>query len=199
MIQRQMVIGIIVLLAASLAMGAYVWRMRSRVGEIQPSASNDKPVTAPVSGPAELATFFVARDDAGMLRAQTVRIRLPEGRQQRAQALLQALVALYLDKASPHLLAAGSEVRDVYFIDPGLAVININTAFANGHRSGILVEELTLASLIETLSANIAGITRVKILVDGKERDTLAGHADLINFYDVASVGQMASQLQEGQ
>jgi hypothetical protein len=141
----------------------------------------------------------VARDDAGMLRAQTVRIRLPEGRQQRAQALLQALVALYLDKASPHLLAAGSEIRDVYFIDPGLAVININTAFANGHRSGVLVEELTLASLIETLSANIAGITRVKILVDGKERDTLAGHADLINFYDVASVGEMASQLQEGQ
>jgi hypothetical protein len=192
-----MVIGIIVLLAASLTMGAYVWRMRSRVVEIQPSASNDKPVTAPVSGPTEPVTFYVARDDAGILRAQTFAIRLPEGRQQRAQQLLRALVALYLDKASPHPLAAGSEVRDVYFVDPGLAVIDINNAFANGHRSGVLVEELTIASLIETLSANIVGVTRVKILVDGKERDTLAGHADLINFYDVATVAQMASELQE--
>ncbi len=76
--------------------------------------------------------------------------------------------ASYLDKSSPHPLGTGSEVRNVYLVDPGLAVIDVNTAFANGHRSGILVEELTIASLVQTLSANIPGITRVKILVDGK-------------------------------
>jgi hypothetical protein len=39
----------------------------------------------------------------------------------------------------------------------------------------------------------------VKILVDGKERDTLAGHADLSTFYDVGAVNQLATQLQSAQ
>ena len=57
-------------------------------------------------------------------------------------------------------------------------------------------EELTLTSLIHTVSANIPGILKVKILVDGKERETLAGHADLSDFYDVTAVNQLALQLQ---
>jgi hypothetical protein len=36
----------------------------------------------------------------------------------------------------------------------------------------------------------------VKILVDGKERETLAGHADLTDFYDVTAVNQVSAQLQ---
>ena len=51
-------------------------------------------------------------------------------------------------------------------------------------------------SLIQTLSANIPGIARVKILVEGSERDTLAGHVDLSNFYDVPAITQAVTQLQ---
>jgi hypothetical protein len=149
-----------------------------------------------VSGPTEQVTLYVAYDDAEVLRPQSARIPLPAGRQERAEELLRALLNLYLDKLSPHLLAAGSEVRDVYLVDPGLAVIDLNAAFADGHRSGVLVEELTVASLVETLSTNIPGITRAKILVDGKERDTLAGHLDLTNVYDVAAFSQLVLQLQ---
>jgi hypothetical protein len=72
----------------------------------------------------------------------------------------------------------------------------VNSAFADGHRSGILVEELTIASLARTLSANIPGINRIRILVDGRSRDTLAGHADISGFYDVSAVNQLAAELQ---
>jgi hypothetical protein len=75
-------------------------------------------------------------------------------------------------------------------------VIDINAAFADGHRSGVLEEELTVASLIQTLSANIPGILRVKILVEGQERETLAGHADLAQFFDVSAVNQLTQQLE---
>jgi len=40
---------------------------------------------------------------------------------------------------------------------------------------------------------------KVKILVEGKERQTLAGHADLSNFFDVSAVNQLAAQLQSNQ
>jgi spore germination protein GerM len=84
----------------------------------------------------------------------------------------------------------------VFLVDPGVAVIDLNAAFANTHRSGVLVEELTVASLIHTISANIPGILKVQILVEGNERDTLAGHADLSSYYDVSLVNQLAVQLQ---
>jgi spore germination protein GerM len=94
------------------------------------------------------------------------------------------------------VLAPGSELRAVYLVDPGLAIIDFNSAFANGHRSGVLEEELTVTSIIQTLTANIPGIQRVKILVDGHDRETLAGHADLSDFFDASAVAQLAAQLQ---
>ena len=149
-----------------------------------------------MSGPAEQVSLYVAYDDPGVLLPQRADLPLPENPQQRAQQLLRALLSVYLDKSSPHPLAPTSEIRDVYLVDPGLAVIDLNADFANGHRSGVLTEELTVASLVQTLSANIPGIVRVKILVDGNQRDTLAGHADLSGEYDVGKVGQMVSELQ---
>ena len=196
MIPRHLIIGVAVLLAVTLGMSGYAWRMRDRVDRSELSAANAQPVAPPVSGAAEQVTLYVAYDDTGVLRLKAVRIPLPAGRQERAAELLHALLNLYLDKFSPHPLGAGSEIRDVYLVDPGLAVIDLNAAFSNGHRSGVLVEELTVVSLVQTLAVNVSGITRVKILVEGKERDTLAGHADLSNFYDVATLTQAAAQLQ---
>jgi hypothetical protein len=199
MIPRHLILGVAVLMAITLGMSLYVWRMRSRVDRSEFSATNTQPVAPPVSGAAEQVTLYVAYDDAGVLRPKLVRIPLPAGRQERAAEMLRALLNLYLDKFSPHPLGTGSEIRDVYLVDPSLAVIDLNAAFADSHRSGVLVEELTVISLVQTLSANIPGITRVKILVDGKERDTLSGHADLSNFYDVSAAHQVVAQLQNAQ
>jgi hypothetical protein len=199
MIPRHFLIGMAVMTAIVLGMCGYVWRMRRGVEQTESATVYTRPVAAPVSGPTEQVTLFVAYDDPGALRAQAARIPLPAGRQERAQELLHALLDLYLDRSSSHPLGPGAEIRDVYLVDPGLAVIDTNAAFANGHRSGILVEELTVASMVQTLSANIPGIARVKILVDGKSRDTLAGHADLSGIYDVSAINQLASRLQSGE
>ena len=196
MIPRNLVFTAALMLLVVLGMGVYVWQMRGHVSSNTPSAADNRPVAPPVSGPTEQVILYVAYDDPGTLRAQSSRIPLPAGRQERAEQLLRALITVYVDKSSPHPLSAGAEIRDVYLVDPGLAVIDTNATFADNHRSGILVEELTVASLVETLSANIPGITQVRILVDGKPRDTLAGHADLSDFYDVAAVNRMVAGMQ---
>jgi hypothetical protein len=196
MIPRHLTIAVVVMLLVALGTGFYVWRIPRRGNIAQPITANAQPVAPPASGPTERITLYVAYDDSGSLRAQSASIPRPAGRQERAEELLRALLDIYLDKNSPHPLGAGSEIRDVYLVDPGLAVIDLNAAFANLHRSGVLVEELTVASFIETLSANIPGIIRIKILVEGNQRDSLAGHIDLTNFFDVAAVSQLAAQLQ---
>lgn len=195
MIPRHLMIGIAAMLAVALGMSVYAWRMRSRVTQTETPAEYAHPVAAPVTGRTEQVTLFVAYDDPGMLRAQGANIPLPAGRQERAEELLRALLALYLDKSSSHPLGPGAEVREVYLVDPGLAVIDVNDAFADGHRSGVLVEELTVASMVQTLAVGIPGISGVKILVGGRERETLAGHADLSGIYDVTAVGQMVEML----
>ncbi|HMH07002.1 MAG TPA: GerMN domain-containing protein [Terriglobales bacterium] len=196
MIPRHLIIGVTVMLAVALGMSGYVWRMRGRVQQTETPVLYPHPVAAPVQGPTEQVTLYVAYDDPGSLRPQAASIPLPAGRQERAQELLRALLGLYMEKSSSHPLGSGADVRDVYLVDPGLAVIDVNDAFADGHRSGVLVEELTLASMVQTLASNIPGINRVKILVGGKERETLAGHADLSCIYDVSAVVQMVAGLQ---
>jgi hypothetical protein len=199
MIPRHFLIGMAAMTVVVLGMCVYVWRMRQGVEQTESAPVYTRPVAAPASGPTEQVTLFVAFDEPGALRAQSARIPLPAGRQERAQELLHALLDLYLDRSSSHPLGPGAEIRDVYLVDPGLAVIDTNAAFANGHRSGILVEELTIASMVQTLSTNIPGIARVKILVDGKTRETLAGHADLSGIYDVSAINQVASRLQSAE
>jgi len=55
---------------------------------------------------------------------------------------------------------------------------------------------LTVASIVATLNANDNQIQRVKILVNGQERETLAGHADLQRFYLASNIGQVVKDLQ---
>ena len=192
---RPLLIGVGVMLMTVIAMGIYARRMRGGVARTEPTADT-RPVAPPASGSTEQVTLYVAYDDPGTLRAEAARIPLPSARQQRAEELLRALLEIYLAKDSPHPLAPGADVRAVYLVAPSLAVIDVNAAFANGHRSGVLEEELTVTSLIQTLNANIPGIVRVKILVEGKNRDTLAGHADLSDFYDTGAVAAVVGQMQ---
>ncbi len=195
MISRQLFITTAILFALTVGLSLYVWTLRGRE-EVGPhpalAASHLEP---PAAGPTEQVTVWVAHDDSGTLRPQSASVPLTSSRQQRAEGLMRALLDLYAAKDSPHRLPTGAEVRAVYLLDPGTAVIDVNSAFASGQTSGVLAEDLTVASLVETLTANTTGLMRVKILVDGKEASTLAGHADISGFYDVTQVDELAKQL----
>jgi hypothetical protein len=194
MIPKSLLVGVAILLVLVVAMGAYLRHMRIRATETEPPTASALPVTPPASGPAETVTLYVADDAAGILRAESAKIPLPGGREQRAESLLRALLRIYQQPGAAHPLAAESDIRSIYLIDPGVAVVDLNAALADHHRSGILCEQLTVNSLIQTLAANVPGIQRVNILVEGKSRDTLAGHADLTEAFDVTTVEQAAEQ-----
>ena len=191
MIPRQLAIAVAAMMILVTAMGVYVGRMRRQALESQ-SALDTRPVAPPASGPTETVTLYVADDTTGTLHAQSAQIPLPGGRQQRAEELLRALLRIYQQPGATHPLGAAADVRNIYLVAPGAAVVDVNSVFADQHRSGIQDEQLTVNSLVQTLAANVPGISRVRILVEGKTRDTLAGHADLTDFFDVNAVVQAA-------
>ena len=190
MIPRHLLIGVTALLIIVISMGIYLRHMRRRAGEVGPWASASLPVAPPATGPTETVTLYVANDAAGVLIARSAQIPLPGGRQQRAEELLRALLRIYQQPGAAHPMVPAADIRSIYLVDPGAAVIDLNGAFADQHRSGVLPEQLTVNSLVETLAINVPGIQRVNILVEGESRDTLAGHADLSQTFDVATLEQ---------
>lgn len=195
MIPRSLLIGVAILLLVVVCMGIYLRHMRQRARQPEPAdATQSLPVAPPAAGPTETVTLYVADDAAGILRPRSAQIPLPGGRQQRAEELLRALLRIYQQPGAAHPLAPTADIRSIYLVDPGAAVIDLNAPFADQHRSGILSEQLTVNSLVETLAVNVPGIQRVNILVEGKKRETLAGHADLTNTFDVMTIEQSANQ-----
>ena len=184
------------LLAAVLAMGVYLHILRRNERERAQNLPDTRPISAPVAGPPSHVTLYVAYDDPGVVRAQDATVALPADPGQRGREILHVLLGEYVKRPSSHELATGADVKDVFLVNGNTAVVDTTPAFAEGHRSGIFVETLTVTSLVKTLTANLPGVKRVKVLVDGKERETLAGHADLQCFNDVVTVELLLQQLQ---
>ena len=196
MIPRHFQITIALVLLAILISGIVIIRMTHKEEALTLQAAEAGPAAPMVGGKQEHIQLLLAYDEDQALRWRPADIFLPADRNLRARETLRAVLAQYLQTPSPHPLGRGSDIKDVYFISTDTMVVDTTTQFAEGHPSGILLEELTLASLIETLTANVPGITKVKFLVDGKERETLAGHADLMSFYQTAAVHELAKEFE---
>jgi Sporulation and spore germination len=196
-VTRRIVVVFAVLLLIALGLGIYAWRLKRKVArEEQLAAQQQLAMAPPANGPPTPVTLYIASDSDATLRKSQVTIVLPPERSERARAVLRALFGAYLQSPSPHPIGAGADVRDVYLLGDDTAVVDTNSAFADSHPSGVLAEELTVASIVATLNADDSTIQRVKILVNGHERETLAGHADLQRFYLASNIGQVVKDLQ---
>jgi Sporulation and spore germination len=186
-----------VLLLIAMGLGVYAWRLKRKVARDEQLAAQQQLALAPsANGPPTPVTLYVASDSDATLRKSQISIVLPAERSEQARAILRALFGTYMQSPSPHPVGAGTDVRDVYLLGDDTAVVDTNSAFADAHPSGVLAEELTVASIVATLNANDSKIQRVKILVNGQERETLAGHADLQRFYLASNIGQVVKDLQ---
>ena len=204
MIPRHQTVLFVVLLAASIAMTALLWRQLDRAHQHMLQGENSAPTRAPLVAPAESATLMVANDADGSLQPRVLSLPLPSleaNPAARARAILGKLLDLYAAADSSHPISGGAaSVEQVFLMPepangaepahdkaaqngPELAVVNLSGTFAASHPSGIETETLTVLSICATLHANLPRVQSVRFLIDGKQQDTLAGHADLTRTY----------------
>ena len=196
MIPRHFQITIALLLAAILVSGFYIIRLTHKE-QAKSLPRLEENLTAPtITARPEHIQVLVAYDEDRALRWREATVKLPNERNLRAREVLRAVLAEYLQHPSPHPLGNGADIKGVYMINNETALIDTTTQFADSHPSGILLEEMTICSLIETLTANVPGITKIKFVVDGQERDTLAGHVDLMSFYQSSAVHELAREFE---
>jgi hypothetical protein len=194
MIPRYQKIVFFVLLIVSIGMAAYLVRLRERAHERLLRGEDLAPTTAPAVAPAEKATLMVANDMDGSLVTEEQSLPLPKDAEARARAVLEKLLDIYASPGALHPVPGVPRAVQQVFLLPAsgketgqyrgqLAVVNLAGPFADGHPAGIEAETLTVLSICGTLHANLPQITEVRFLVDGAERKTLAGHADLTRTY----------------
>ena len=195
MIPRHQKVLFVILLLASVAMGAMLWRLRQRAHQRLLAGENTAPTQAPEVTPAEQVTLLVANDTDGSLLTQARSLPLPPDPGARARVLLGNLLDLYAAPGAAHPVSGGAAgIAQVFLFplsghkdpqnpDAQMAVINLTGAFATSHPSGLETETLTVLSLCGTLHANLPNVAQVRFLVDGQQHATLAGHADLTRTY----------------
>jgi hypothetical protein len=195
-IPRHQVVILILLLVASIIMGVVLWNLRERAHQRLLQGQSTAPTQAPEVAPDEQATLMVASDADDTVGARALTLPLPQSPEARARAILGKLFELYATAGAAHPVPGGAgSIAQVFLLAaPGgtrisssggsdLAVVNLTSAFASSHPSGIETESLTILSICATLHANFPDITQVRFLIDGQQPDTLAGHADLTRTY----------------
>lgn len=193
MIPRYQQVLFSLLVLGCVLLAAWLLRLRERAHDQLQSVRDETPLQAPIARPPETVQFLIANDADGSLVASTRSITLPQDAPSRARIMLQSLLAEYAKPDSTHPLPSGAVINEVFLLDvPGpttgsIAIVDLSTAFVQGHPSGIAPETLTILSITGTLHANFPDIAQVRFLVDGQVRDTLAGHADLTRTYIAAN------------
>jgi hypothetical protein len=195
-IPRHFQIAVTLLLLGILISGIFIIKITHKEQAKTQLATDERPVAPPVGGTQERIQILVAYDEDRALRWREATVFMPEERSLRAKEALRAVLNQYLQSPSPHPLGKGTDIKNVYLINNNTLVVDTTSQFADNHPSGILAEQMTITSLVETLSANLPGITRVKFIVDGTDRETLAGHVDLMSFYEVSSVHELAKEFE---
>jgi spore germination protein GerM len=145
-----------------------------------PAAASAPPAAvaqAPAAARKITATLFYVSED-GMTLVGTQR-EVPFGATAPEQA--RAIVEAQIASAPPLVSAVPAEtkVRDVFVTERGDAFVDLSSELSTRHTGGSLDEILTVYTIVNALTVNLPAITRVQILIDGKEADTLAGHVDL--------------------
>jgi hypothetical protein len=181
------------LLVSSVLMAVVLLRMRERAMDRLLASAETMPLNPPAGRPVQNVTMMIANDLDGSIQPATLNVALPLDANARAHVILQHLIVSYARPNAKHPIAANKGVNEIFFmtlpleanqvVPNTMAVVDLSASFVDAHPSGIEPETLTLLSLIGTLHANFPQISQVRFLVEGQQRDTLAGHADLTRVY----------------
>ena len=112
------------------------------------------------------------------LKAKERTIVHRDGVVERAKSIVYALIEGPGDEFLP-TVPAETRLSALYITGDGIAYVDFDRAISDEHPGGCLSELFTIFSIVNTLALNIPEIEAVKILIQGREARTLAGHIDI--------------------
>jgi len=126
----------------------------------------------------EQVNLYFSNEDAEFLTAEQRIIEKPDDLTGFAKILVQEL---FKGPKKHHLatLPKGDFLRSLFVLDNGIAYVDLKNQFLDHYQGCTILEMLSVYSIVNTLTLNISKIDLVKILINGKETPTFAGHIDI--------------------
>lgn len=124
----------------------------------------------------EVDLFFA--DSAGRRLALERREITGSGLEGHIRATLEELIKGPSGENRVRTLPETTQLRAIFVRDKTVWV-DLGGSIVEEHPGGAWTEVLTTYSIINTITENFLEIDRVHILVDGREKGTLAGHVDI--------------------
>jgi hypothetical protein len=123
-----------------------------------------------------------AKDKAGFVQVKR-EIYQTASMVNQGKQVLQALMAgpAPAESSAASCFGANAAFSELYLDGKGLAVVDLPSATVAGLPGGTSAEVATLYCLLRTLSADVPGVLRVQILIDGAPAESLRGHVDTLD------------------
>jgi len=133
---------------------------------------------APASGETKSVSLFFLREDDGLLVAETREIAADASIVHEAEAVITELIkGSRGELLSP--LPPETKLSQLFITKEGTAYVDFSRDLVDNHPAGAAAEISTVFSVVDSLAFNFKSIKKVFILIDGEERETLAGHLSL--------------------
>jgi len=185
---RHIKIGLVVLAVGfAVSLGFFVdiiGRIRSMVNETEttenPFTPPVTPLYSPTDPPMNVKIFFPTIDGDPLLRAEDQTIFKSAELVNRAKQILQKLQEGSSSQSLGPAFPKDAKVEELFISQKGILFIDFTNTISTNHPGGILNEQATIYSVVNSLTYNLPEIQEVKILVGGTEKETLAGHILLL-------------------
>jgi germination protein M len=160
-----------------LALGAVAWMIGR--GPVVPAAVRSPDIdTAPVPTSHITATLFFGDTGGRGLVARRVDVPLGASVADQGEAILLAALGTP-PPGTARVVPVGTRVRAFYLDGMGTGFVDLSGEVRTKHTGGSFAEALTVAAVVNAVTSNLRAVARVRVLVEGKEVETLAGHLDL--------------------
>jgi len=166
--------GLVLLALAAAGLGLAV-----RLGWVDRQALRRLPLRGLTTPAGRDVTLYFADPRWTQLRPEVRRLPAGQDAVQTLRTLVEALAEGPREEGAAAVLPRGTRLRGAYLGADGLAVIDFEPSLGSYAPGGASGELLTVFALVHTLSENVPGIRSVQILVNGEERETLAGHVKI--------------------
>ena len=187
-IPRHLKFGVIVLVIGFvITLGLFVdvvGRIQSMVQQKEPEGNPFTPPAAPLyeqtDPPMTVKIFFPGMQDDIILSGEDQTIFRSAELANRARQILQKLLEGPKTAGLYPSLPKDTKLQEVFIDGMGLAYVDFSSPISANHPGGMLNEQATVYSIVNSLTYNLPEIRQVKILVGGAEKETLAGHCLLL-------------------
>jgi hypothetical protein len=130
--------------------------------------------------PMPVKVFFPGMRETAILSAEDQTIFRSASLANRARQILQKVLEGPKTSGLYPSVPAETKLQEVFIDDSGLLYADFSNPISANHPGGMVNEQATIYSIVNSLTYNLPEIRQVKILVGGAEKETLAGHCLLL-------------------